>query len=124
MQEIWKDIEGYEGLYQASNLGQIKSIQYFNHANNKSYTRNKILKPIINEKGYYRVDLYKERKSKRFRIHRLIAKTFIPNPNNFPEVNHINGNKKDNCINNLEWCTHKHNMKEAYKLGLVIPPKK
>lgn len=82
------------------------------------------MKPIINEKGYYRVDLSKERKSKRFRIHRLIAKTFIPNPNNFPEVNHINGNKKDNCINNLEWCTHKHNMKEAYKLGLVIPPKK
>lgn len=81
------------------------------------------MKPIINEKGYYRVDLSKERKSKRFRIHRLIAKTFIPNPNNFPEVNHINGNKKDNCINNLEWCTRKHNMKEAYKLGLVIPPK-
>ena len=124
MQEIWKDIEGYEGLYQVSNLGKIKSIQYLNRVNNKSYPRNKILKIIINEKGYLKVDLYKLKKKKRFRIHRLIAQAFIPNPNNFPEINHINGNKQDNSINNLEWCTHSYNMKEAYKLGLVTPPKK
>ena len=124
MQEIWKDIEGYEGLYQVSNLGKIKSIQYLNRVNNKSYPRNKILKIIINEKGYLKVDLYKLKKKKRFRIHRLVAQAFIPNPNNFPEINHINGNKQDNSINNLEWCTHSYNMKEAYKLGLVTPPKK
>lgn len=122
MQEIWKDVKGYEGLYQVSNLGRVKSIQYFNHKNNKAYTRNRLLKPIINEKGYARVDLFKNKKSKRVRIHRLVAETFIPNMYNLPEINHIDGNKQNNCIDNLEWCTHKHNMKEAYKLGLVLPP--
>lgn len=124
MQEIWKDINGYEGLYQISNLGNVKSIQYFNHANNKIYPRNKLLKPLINEKGYFRVDLFKLGKTKRCRIHRLVAEAFIPNLNNFPEVNHIDGNKSNNRVDNLEWCTHKHNMKEAYRLGLVTLPTK
>lgn len=123
MKEIWKPIEGYEGLYEISNLGRVKSIQYFNHVNNKSYPRNKILKPLPNDRGYHRVDLSKFGRSKRYRIHRLVAEAFIPNPNNFPEINHIDGNKQNNSINNLEWCTRKHNMKEAYKLGLVTLPK-
>ena len=124
MEEIWKDIPNYEGLYQASNLGRIKSIQYFNHTNNKIYPRDKILKPILNEKGYCRVDLSKSRKIKRHRVHRLVAETFIPNPYNLLEVNHIDGNKQNNKVNNLEWCSHSYNMKEACKLGLVIPPKR
>lgn len=124
MQEIWKDIPNYEGLYQASNFGRIKSIQYFNHANNKIYPREKILKPILNEKGYCRVDLSKSGESKRHRVHRLVAKTFLPNPYNLLEVNHIDGNKQNNNVNNLEWCSRSHNMKEACKLGLVIPPKR
>lgn len=122
MQEIWKDIPNYEGLYQASNFGRIKSIQYFNHTNNKIYPRDKILKPILNEKGYCRVDLSKSGKSKRHRVHRLVAKTFLPNPYNLLEVNHIDGNKQNNNVNNLEWCSRSYNMKEAYKLGLVKPP--
>ena len=124
MQEIWKDIPNYEGLYQASNFGRIKSIQYFNHANNKIYPREKILKPILNEKGYCRVDLSKSGESKRHRVHRLVAKTFLPNPYNLLEVNHIDGNKQNNNVNNLEWCSRSYNMKEACKLGLVIPPKR
>lgn len=124
MQEIWKDIPNYEGLYQASNLGRIKSIRYFNHVNNQIYPREKILKPILNEKGYCRVDLSKSGESKRHRVHRLVAKTFLPNPYNLLEVNHIDGNKQNNNVNNLEWCSHSYNMKEACKLGLVIPPKR
>ena len=122
MQEIWKDVKGYEGLYQVSNLGRIKSISYFNRANKKTYPRNKILKPLINDKGYLRVDLRKNNKSKKVRIHRIAAEHFIPNPYHFSEVNHIDGNKQNNCVNNLEWCTHSQNMKHAVKLGLVIPP--
>lgn len=122
MQEIWKDVKEYEGLYQVSNYGRVKSISYFNHANKKSYPRNKILKPLKNEKGYLRIDLAKNGKSKKVRIHRLVAQTFISNPNNYQEVNHIDGNKQNNRVDNLEWCTHSYNMKHAVKLGLVIPP--
>ena len=97
-------------------MGRIKSIQYFNHTNNKIYPRDKILKRILNEKGYCRVDLSKSGKIKRHRVHRLVAETFIPNPYNLLEVNHIDGNKQNNNVNNLEWCSHSYNMKEACKL--------
>ena len=123
MQEIWKDIKGYEGLYQISNLGNVKSIRYFNHANNKAYTRNRLLKTSKTEKGYLRVELYKKGKGKKIRVHRLVAETFLPNLYNFKEINHKDGNKQNNCVDNLEWCTHSYNMREACKLGLVIPPK-
>lgn len=99
-EEIWKDIEGYEGLYQVSNLGRFKSVfRYF-----------KILKCTKYKDGYVRVDLYKNGKVKRYLAHRLVAQTFIPNPQNKPQVNHIDENKENNCIENLEWCTRSENM--------------
>lgn len=106
MQEIWKDIVGYEGLYQVSNMGRVRSLK-----------RNIILKPTsdMNGKGYYFVNLKRGNPKK---IHRLVAKAFIPNPDNKPEVNHIDGNTKNNKIDNLEWCTHQENcVHYTYCLG-------
>ena len=126
MKEIWKDIPNYEGLYQVSNLGRVKSLKRKKYdINSKKIIfvgKDIILKNIINEKGYFKVCLRSNYKNKFYKIHRLVAQAFIPNPNEYIEVNHIDGNKQNNCINNLEWCSHKHNMKEAYRLGLVKPP--
>ena len=102
--EIWKDIEGYEGRYQISNRGNVKSLNY-NH-NGKE----KILKPIINNKhGYAYVGLHLEGKTKNYYIHRLVAIAFIPNPDNLPEVNHRDENKENNTVENLEWCDRAYN---------------
>ena len=114
--EIWKDIEGYEGLYQVSNLGRVKSI--YGWCGNRFVKRTKILKLKINNKGYTKVYLYKNKKSKMFFVHRLVAMAFVPNPNNLPQVNHKDGNKLNNSIGNLEWCTCSENIKHAYKTGL------
>ena len=111
MQEIWKDIPNFNG-YQASDKGFIFSKK-----------RNKILIPHPNEKGYLRVCLHVKGKSTTQKVHRLVALTFLENPNNLPEVNHKDGNKLNNRVDNLEWCTHTHNMREAFKNNL-IPPRK
>ena len=95
--EIWKDIKGYEGLYQVSNEGRIFSV-----------INSIFLKPIENN-GYYTVSLYKNKKPSINNIHRLVAEAFIPNPNNLPCVNHKNEIKTDNKVNNLEWCTYQYN---------------
>lgn len=120
MQEIWKDIEGYEGLYQISNTGKIKSLKrYKNNHNKKQLVKEKIRKQIISKTGYYTCMLYKNGNKKLLKVHRLIAQAFIPNPNNYPIINHINGNKLDNNILNLEWCDYSHNNKEAHRLDLI-----
>ena len=98
MKEIFKDIKNYEGLYQVSNLGRVYS-----------YYKNKILFPG-NNKGYLQINLTKDKISKKFFIHRLVAETFIPNPNNLPCVNHIDEDKTNNCVDNLEWCSYKYNI--------------
>lgn len=108
MQEVWKDIEGYEGLYQVSNLGRIKSL----------CREGCFLGVFYNRKGYARCRLYKDGKGRNFRVHRLVAMTFIPNPDNKPEVNHIDGNKRNNCVTNLEWVTSSENHVHAYVTGL------
>lgn len=103
MEEIWKDIEGYEGLYQVSNLGRVKSLNY------KRSGKEGILTPTPIYGGYMHINLYKNGKPKPYLIHRLVAQSFIPNPNNLPEVNHKDENKENNSVDNLEWCTSKYN---------------
>ena len=103
MIEVWRDIPGFEGCYQISNLGRLKSF--------KVYPNGYILSVTNSDGGYLRFVLSaKGRKSKSVKIHRLVAETFIPNPQKLPEVNHIDGNKQNNVIDNLEWCTHQHNI--------------
>jgi hypothetical protein len=112
MQEIWKniDIDGFENLYAISNIGNIKS---FERTNKKE----KILKLPINRKGYYKVSLYNNNKVYQTSLHRLLAKHFIPNPNNYPTVRHLNDIKKDNRIENLAWGTNKHNSEDMVRNG-------
>lgn len=106
MQEIWKDIQNFNGKYQVSNQGNIKSfIKSTKHKN-----KNHLLKPNINNSGYAYVDLYYEKgKKKRFLVHVLVASAFLSNPNDYPCVNHKDENKLNNCIDNLEWCTYAYN---------------
>lgn len=101
--EIWRDVIGYEGLYQVSNYGRVKSLNY--HGGKKE----KVLKPGKDRCGYLYVVLCKEGSHKKYKVHRLVAQAFIPNPNNYPCVNHKDENKTNNCVDNLEWCTYKYN---------------
>lgn len=112
MKEIWKNIKRYENLYKVSNWGRVKSAR-----------NNILLKLHIQKNGYLRVSLSKNGKIKYYNIHRLVAEAFIPNPNNYPIINHIDGNKKNNNVKNLEFCTYSHNNKEARRLGLNISKK-
>ena len=109
MTEIWKDIKGYEGLYQVSSLGRVKRT----YKNKKE----RILKIYLRKDGYFQIQLSNQSKFKQFLIHRLIAHAFIPNPDNKPFINHINGVRNDNRIENLEWCTNKENIHHAIKNG-------
>lgn len=111
--EIFRDIEGYEGLYQVSNYGYIKALERIViDKNGKQQTRHEcILKGWIDAGGYLMVGFNKENKRKAVKVHRLVAEYFIPNPENKREVNHIDRNKLNNHISNLEWCTPKENMK-------------
>lgn len=110
--EIWKDIKGYEGLYQVSNLGNIKSLK-------RNTTHERILVPRVGRDGYKYVGLCKDGIIKTKKIHRLVAETFIPNPTNLSQINHKDGNKINNLLENLEWCNASYNQKHAIKLGLV-----
>jgi hypothetical protein len=104
--EIWKDIKGYESRYKISNLGRVKSL-----------LSNKILTNNLGSAGYYQVSLYKDDKGKSTTIHRLISIHFIDNPLNKPCVNHIDSNRKNNNIENLEWCTQGENLQHARNTG-------
>lgn len=110
MEEIWKDVVGYEGLYQVSNTGKVKSFPRNN------FKRGRILKPYIDKNGYQSVSLCKHNKITHEKIYRLVAKHFIANPFNKKEVDHINGIRNDDRAVNLRWCTHTENCNfELYK---------
>lgn len=102
MNERWKYIEGYENSYQISNLGRVKSFKGIRG-------KEEIILKTKNKKGYSVVGLYKNSKRKEFFVHRLVALAFIPNPNNLPQINHIDENVKNNIACNLEWCSCKYN---------------
>lgn len=113
MSEIFKDIEGTSEYYQISNFGRVKSIK------RKWVLEDIILTTIVSKSGYCVVNMMNLGKLKVGKIHRLVAQAFIPNPENKPEVNHKDGNKLNNHVSNLEWCTGKENMQHAYRTGLV-----
>lgn len=109
-EEIWKDIKDFEGLYQISNYGRVKCLpKYIYSLGYPQLRKEKISKLQCNKYGYMQTTLYKNHKPKTFTIHRLVAETFLENPNNLPCVNHKDEDKTNNYIENLEWCTHKYN---------------
>lgn len=118
-EEIWKDIEGFEGIYQISSHGRART-SYKKGSQSRYYVSGnfELLKNIIRNNGYYFVTLRKKGIIKQCTIHRLVAEAFIPNENKYKDVNHINGIKTDNNVGNLEWCTRKHNIRHAFELGL------
>lgn len=117
-EEIWKDVVGYEGLYQVSNLGRVKRLAF---SYSRFHIKEKIRKRNITRCGYNRIVLMNNHdKSMRY-VHRLVAEAFIPNPDNKRVVNHIDGDKLNNHVSNLEWATDSENAKHAVKNGLFHP---
>ena len=115
MYERWLPIPNYEGYYEVSDLGNVRSVRY-NHFGNVVYS--KILKPAIKARGYVGVVLSKQNVTKNHLIHRLVATTFLPNDECLPEVNHLDGNKTNNTVDNLQWSTSSDNLYHAYDTGL------
>lgn len=107
--ENWKDVTGYEGLYQVSDQGNVRSLNW----RGSKGTKNLWLKP--HNKGYLQVELAKNGVRKTFTVHRLVANAFVPNPDKLPVINHIDEDKQNNRAENLEWCTHKRNMEAFYE---------
>lgn len=120
MNEIWKDISTYEGIYQVSSMGHVKSLDRLakDRWGGGRLIYGKMITIQCDMHGYRYVHLYKNSKGRNCKVHLLVAKAFIENINNLPFINHIDGDKSNNCINNLEWCTQSENEKHAHQIGL------
>lgn len=119
--EVWKPVRNYEGKYMVSNTGKVKSLNY------RRTGKEKILKPYVNGGGYLSIFLSKDGKGKHYLVHRLVAESFLPNPNNLPCVNHIDENKLNNIVDNLEFCSYSYNNSyngKAKKVGKKIRGRK
>lgn len=118
MKEIWKDVKDFEGLYQISNIGNVRSIGWYNY-DLRSKTKKYISKirnlKTIEDRGYIKLHLSRNGKRTTKYIHQLVAVTFIPNPNKYREVNHIDSNPSNNLISNLEWCDRQYNIDHKVK---------
>ena len=119
--EVWKDVVGYEGKYQVSNTGKVKSLRMWSSVQKRYISRERILKQYESRCGYLQIGLKTEGNRKLGLVHRLVAEAFIPNVENKREVNHINGIKTDNRVENLEWNTSQQNTIHAYRNGLEKP---
>ncbi|MFD6509331.1 NUMOD4 motif-containing HNH endonuclease [Bacillus sp. NPDC060175] len=118
MEEIWKDIQGFEGRYQVSNLGRVRSIDRIDAVGRKK--KGQVLKAYKDLKKYTRVYIYlNEGYGQKRPVHQMVARAFVPNPEDKPEINHIDGNKDNNMASNLEWCTSSENTIHAFKNGLA-----
>ena len=120
MEEVWKDIQGYEGLYQVSTQGRVKSLErMIPYSKGMRKIPEKIMQLELNTDGYWRLKLANGTTKKNKKIHRLVAEAFLPNPEGKRCINHIDGDKSNNCVDNLEWVTHKENMEHAVENGLT-----
>ena len=119
MVEIWKDIEGYEGLYEVSSYGRVRSLgQFVNHNfGGNAYRKGRLLKPGLGSRGYLSVTLCKNGIRKIYTVHRLVAQAFIPNINNLPIINHKDEDRTNNSVDNLEWCDYKYNVNYGNRLN-------
>lgn len=122
MEEQWRTINGYEGYYEISSLGRVRSVsRVILLGNNRKHNlKGRILKTRVNDRGYVYVGLSKEGKRKSLRVHRLVAEAFLKNPFNKPQINHINEIKTDNTISNLEWVTQEENMNHGTRKERMI----
>ena len=120
MQEIWKDVVDYEGYYQVSNLGNVRSVDMWfeRDVKNMRFRKSQMLSGCVNGNGYILVVLFKHGVGKNFNVHRLVADAFIPNPENLPQINHIDGDKINNFVDNLEWVDQRENQLHAFRTGL------
>ena len=118
MIEEWRDIKGYEGFYQVSNFGRIKSLDYYDDKGQFHSSRIKSIR--IDDKSYCRVDLYKHKVSHTYFVHRLVAEAFIPNLDNKPQINHIDENPRNNLVSNLEWVTSKENANHGTRIQRCV----
>ena len=123
LKKQWKEIKGYEGKYIISNYGEIISLpRYKKNKSKTQYVEPKEICRYTNKhNGYVYVYLCNNGKYRNIRLHRLVAETFITNKHNKPQINHIDGNKENNRVDNIEWCTQSENEKHAYRIGLLKP---
>lgn len=123
MKEIWKSIKGYDGVYEVSNFGRVRGLdRYVNYGYSDVLHKGQILKSRCHKNGYYAITLNNNGRKLKY-IHRLVAEAFIPNPNNKKTVNHIDGNKANNCVTNLEWATQsENNLHAVYSLNYKRKP--